>query len=167
LPRAPGLSSIVTVNSFAFGMRLDSLPFQDTGNRRRVLCQTSARNMSEFLFESAEDSTARFGLCQGSCVSKQDESRRTRPASPIETFYPAEKNLIRISSAPLIGIWLSFCSALDRPTFRLSLSKCAEDRTCPGDFIRSARRRRISWSSCRGREIRRLDQTRTRSYARF
>src|SRR5467141_2429264 len=27
LPRAPGLSSIVTVNSFAFAMRLDSLPY--------------------------------------------------------------------------------------------------------------------------------------------
>src|ERR1700676_2844651 len=34
LPRAPGLSSIVTVNSFAFAMRLHSLPLQDTANRR-------------------------------------------------------------------------------------------------------------------------------------
>src|ERR1700682_2009143 len=40
LPSAPGLSSIVTVNSFAFAMRLDPLPFQDTASRRRGLYHT-------------------------------------------------------------------------------------------------------------------------------
>src|ERR1700704_5307081 len=43
LPRAPGLSSIVTVNSFAFAMRLDSLPFQDTDNRFRSLSAESKK----------------------------------------------------------------------------------------------------------------------------
>src|SRR6266404_4665112 len=98
LPRAPGLSSIVTVNSFAFAMRLDSLPFQDTDNPCRSLSaetgcrcpgkegrpttrvglyQPSPRNRSEFPFENDEDTIPHFGLCQGSCFSMQDESRRT------------------------------------------------------------------------------------------